>query len=141
MTREDSIKWLENLKEAMGESQYQGLWHYEQALAETIELLQSDRLVELPCKVGSDFYVLTVNDNYCFKCKHFYEDYCEKGFKLFPDFDDFGKDRFCKKHYLKISKYTNASLVEISLYMNEFDKRAFADKSKAEAKLKELLQE
>lgn len=96
------------------------------------------RIVELPCKVGSDFYVLTVNDDYCFKCEHFYEDYCEKGFKLFPDFDDFGKDRFCKKHHLEISKYTNASLVTISLYINEFDKRAFTDKSKAEAKLKEL---
>ena len=59
MTREDSIKWLENLKEAMGQSQYQGLWHYEQALAETIELLQSDRLVELPCKVGRFVYADT----------------------------------------------------------------------------------
>ena len=58
MTREDSIKWLENLYEAMGQSQYQGLWHYEQALAETIELLQSDRIVELPCKVGDELYVL-----------------------------------------------------------------------------------
>lgn len=56
------------------------------------------RIIELPCKVGSDFYVLTINYDYCFKCEHFYEDYCEKGFKLFPDFDDFGKDRFCKKH-------------------------------------------
>ena len=59
MTREDSIKWLENLKEAMGESQYQGLWVYEQALAETIELLQSDRLIELPCKVGRFVYADT----------------------------------------------------------------------------------
>lgn len=56
MTREESIIWLENLRTAMGESQYQGLWCYEQALAETIELLQSDRLVELPCKVGKFVY-------------------------------------------------------------------------------------
>lgn len=110
MTCKESIKWLENLKSDLGKSQFSELWHYEQALAETIELLQSDRLVELPCKVGDDLYVLTVNDDYCFKCEHFYEDYCEKGFKLFPYFDDFGKDRFCKKHHLKISKYTNASL-------------------------------
>lgn len=58
MTREESIIWLENLRTAMGENQYQGLWHYEQALAETIELLQSDRLVELPCKVGEEIYVM-----------------------------------------------------------------------------------
>lgn len=58
MTREESIIWLENLHTAMGENQYQGLWHYEQALAETIELLQSDRLIELPCKVGEEIYVM-----------------------------------------------------------------------------------
>ena len=59
MTCEDSVKWLETLKKAIGQSQYQGLWHYEQALAETIELLQSDRLVELPCKVGRFVYADT----------------------------------------------------------------------------------
>lgn len=59
MNCKESIKWLENLREAMGESQYQGLWVYEQALAETIELLQSDRLVELPCKVGRFVYADT----------------------------------------------------------------------------------
>lgn len=48
MTCKESIKWLESLKKAIGQSQYQGLWHYEQALAETIELLQNDRVVELP---------------------------------------------------------------------------------------------
>lgn len=58
MTREESIKWLENLHADLGECQYQGLWHYEQALDETIELLQSDRLVELPCKVGDEIYIL-----------------------------------------------------------------------------------
>lgn len=56
MTYKESIKWLESLKKAIGQSQYQGLWHYEQALDEIIELLQSDRLVELPCKVGKFVY-------------------------------------------------------------------------------------
>ncbi len=58
MTCKESIKWLENLKNELGQSQYQGLWHYEQALAETIELLQSGRFVELPCNVGKEIYVL-----------------------------------------------------------------------------------
>lgn len=48
MTCKESIKWLESLKNEIGQSQYQGLWHYEQALAEIIELLQSDKLIELP---------------------------------------------------------------------------------------------
>lgn len=56
MTCKESIKWLENLKSDLGKSQFSELWHYEQALAETIELLQSDRLVELPCKVGDKIY-------------------------------------------------------------------------------------
>lgn len=63
MTYKESIKWLENLKEAIGESQYQGLWHYEQALDEIIELLHSDRFVELPCKVGETLYCISYNDN------------------------------------------------------------------------------
>lgn len=56
MTCKESVKWLESLKKELGQSQYQGLWNYEQALAETIELLQSDRLVELPCKLGDQAY-------------------------------------------------------------------------------------
>ncbi|MCI5735582.1 MAG: hypothetical protein MR281_05525, partial [Eubacterium sp.] len=58
MTCKESIKWLENLKSDLGKSQFSELWHYEQALAETIELLKSDRLVELPCKVGEEIYVM-----------------------------------------------------------------------------------
>lgn len=58
MTCKESIAWLECLKTAIGQKKYQGLWHYEQALAEIIELLKSDRLVELPCKVGEEIYVM-----------------------------------------------------------------------------------
>ena len=59
MTCKESIKWLESLKKELEQIQYLGLWHHEQALAETIELLQSDRLIELPCKVGSFVYADT----------------------------------------------------------------------------------
>ncbi len=59
MNCKDCIKWLENLKSDLGKSQFSELWHYEQALVETIELLQSDRLVELPCKVGRFVYADT----------------------------------------------------------------------------------
>ena len=58
MTREESIIWLESLKTVIGQHQYRNLWNYEQALAETIELLKSDRIIELPCKVGDEIYVL-----------------------------------------------------------------------------------
>lgn len=59
MTCKENIKWLKSLKKELGQSQYQGLWHYEQALAKTIELLQSDRIVKLPCKVGNDFFIIS----------------------------------------------------------------------------------
>jgi hypothetical protein len=58
MTCKDCIKLLEDLKSDLGKSQFSELWHYEQALAKTIELLQSDRIVELPCNVGEEVYVL-----------------------------------------------------------------------------------
>lgn len=113
---EESIKWLENLKEAMGESQYQGLWHYEQALDETIELLQSDRLVELPCKVGDNFFIIAQR--------------FEKG-----KYTDFFID---KRQVTKFEYYGKTLMIydfdEIGFSLDE----VYFDKSEAEAKLKEL---
>lgn len=60
MTCKKNIKWLESLKKELEQSQYQCLWHYEQALAETIELLQSDRLVELPCRIDDKVYYIII---------------------------------------------------------------------------------
>ena len=40
MTNEDAVKWLENLKQDIGKHQHSELWHYEQALSETEELLK-----------------------------------------------------------------------------------------------------
>lgn len=126
MTREDSIKWLENLKEAMGESQYQGLWVYEQALAETIELLQSDRLVELPCKVGDEIYVLNrgnisqkmILDEPDIRC------YCDK------------EDNLCmalcddKEHSICAYRFKNDG--------SDIGEKVFRSKEEAEARLKEI---
>ena len=116
MTCEESIKWLENLKSDLGESQFSELWHYEQALDETIELLQSDRLVELPCKVGDNFFIIAQR--------------FEKG--KYTDF-------FIDERQISCFEYDGKSL---TIY--DFDEIVFAiddiyfDKSKAEAKLKEL---
>lgn len=61
MTREESIEWLKSLKK---QSQYIGLWHYEQKLTEIFELLQSDRLVELPCNIGDYVYYVSYDFDY-----------------------------------------------------------------------------
>lgn len=126
MTREDSIKWLENLKEAMGESQYQGLWVYEQALAETIELLQSDRIVELPCKVGDEIYVLNrenipqkmILDEPDIRC------HCYREHNLCMALCD------DKKHGICAYRFKNDG--------SDIGKKVFCTKEEAEARLKEL---
>ena len=126
MTCEESIKWLESLKKELGQSQYQGLWHYEQALAETIELLQSDRLVELPCKVGKEIYVLNrenipqrmILDEPDIRC------HCAK------------EDNLCmalcddKKHGICAYRLKNDG--------SDIGEKVFRTKEEAEAKLKEL---
>nr|DAH50271.1 MAG TPA: hypothetical protein [Caudoviricetes sp.] len=135
MTREDSIKWLENLKEAMGQSQYQGLWVYEQALAETIELLQNDRLVELPCKVGRFVYAdarLFCTD--CLKEEVRKSDYI-----------------CCAVVNVRYDKNMKSLIYLRPLYRRDFDSRyhifvlssaigktVFLTKEEAEAKLKEI---
>lgn len=116
MTREDSIKWLENLKEAMGQSQYQGLWHYEQALAETIELLQSDRLVELPCKVGEELFLTDA-----LMYHHRLKEYKFIGERVVMVIECFEFQRICRR------------------FVDEhFGVTVFTDKSKAEKRIKEL---
>ena len=40
MTNEDAIKWLENLKQDIGQLRHEDLWHYEQAIYEIIALLK-----------------------------------------------------------------------------------------------------
>lgn len=118
MTREDSIKWLENLKKAIGQSQYQGLWHYEQALAETIELLQSDRLIELPCKVGDEAYYISGKSHLSYK--------------------------ILKAKVIDLSINRNGIYaVELKTIKSDYTftldiRKVYFDKSKAEAKLKEM---
>ncbi len=36
----DNIKWLESLKQQIGQSQYHDLWHFEQVIDETIDNLK-----------------------------------------------------------------------------------------------------
>ncbi len=116
MTCEESIKWLENLKNELGQSQYQGLWHYEQALAETIELLQSDRIVELPCKVGDNFFIITQR--------------FEKG--KYTDF-------FIDERQISCFEYDGKSLTIYDFDGIDFEiDDIYLDKSKTEEKLKEL---
>lgn len=126
MTCKESIKWLENLKNDLGQSRHQDLWHYEQALAETIELLQSDRTVELPCRVGEEIYVLNkenipqrmILDKPDIRC------YCPKEDYLCKASCDDMKHCYCVYHF----NYDGSDIGE----------KVFRTKEEAEAKSKEL---
>lgn len=117
MTCEESIKWLKNLNNELGQSQYQGLWHYEQALEETIELLKSDRLIELPCKIGTELFL---SDN--IMQHHRLKEYKFIGTRVVMVIECFEFQRTCKR------------------FIDEhFGKTVFLTKEEAaEAKLKEL---
>lgn len=116
MTCEESIKWLKNLYNELGQSQYQGLWHYEQALAETIELLQSDRLVELPCEIGTELFLIDYP-----MVHHRLKRYEITGTRVVMVIECFESQSICKR------------LVDV-----HFGKTVFLTKEETEAKLKEL---
>ena len=117
MTCKESIKWLESLKKELGQSQYQGLWHYEQALDEIIELLQSDRLVELPCDVGDKIY-----------CDgKYFADHC-KGKVMEFIVGDINTN---------VCTYFRGE-IDMIFRFSDFGKIVFLTKEEAEAKLKEL---
>ncbi len=47
MTNKEAVKWLTNLIVDIGKSEYSGLWHYEQALTEIKEMLESNEWVSI----------------------------------------------------------------------------------------------
>lgn len=65
MTLEDAIKWLENLKQDIGQLRHEDLWHYEQAIYEIISLLK-----EQEAKTGHWIYLqYCANEGvYCSEC-------------------------------------------------------------------------
>ena len=48
MTRKEAVNWLINLSADIGKAEYKSLWHYEQALSEIRDLLESESQAELP---------------------------------------------------------------------------------------------
>ncbi|MDE6021607.1 MAG: hypothetical protein K2H01_11505 [Ruminococcus sp.] len=57
MNCKEGANWLDSLLSVLGQPQYQNLWSFAQALTEIKEMLESERIVELPYKVGSEVYV------------------------------------------------------------------------------------
>ena len=47
MTREEAINWLMNIRIDIGQASHSELWHYEQALADIIDLLETEPEVQV----------------------------------------------------------------------------------------------
>ena len=71
MTNEDAIKWLENLKQDIGQLRHEDLWHYEQVIYEIISMLKEQEPVygsygKLRC--GTCRALVNSNDKFCSAC-------------------------------------------------------------------------
>ena len=49
MTKKEAIKWITYLRENLGNTEYRGLWHYEEPLTDIIEFLQTEPEI-IKCK-------------------------------------------------------------------------------------------
>lgn len=71
MTKEEKIKWLDNLKKDIGQPQHQELWHYEEVIDKVIESLSADMVIREDFEiVDNKLYLNPV----CRNCKH--SSYC-----------------------------------------------------------------
>ena len=46
MTHDEAVKWLECIKQDIGQIRHEDLWHYEQAISEIQELLKEQEAVK-----------------------------------------------------------------------------------------------
>lgn len=124
MTCKESIKWLDSVIKTLGQSQYQSLWNWEQPLTEIKEMLESKRVVELPCKVGDTVY-----------------HYCKSVNQIVPYVvEDIHIDKEQTRYFATaFNVYYNEYLDEIEFTKDKIGKTVFLSKSEAEQKLKELL--
>lgn len=73
MTHKEAVNWLINISADIGKAEHNDLWHYEQALDEMKEMLESERDIVLckDCKHADEYnqcdkmYVWNSADDYC----------------------------------------------------------------------------
>lgn len=73
MTNEDAIKWLENLRQDIGQLRHEDLWNYEQAIVEIMVLLkkqEQEPIYDSYCKLrcGACRTLVHSNDKFCSAC-------------------------------------------------------------------------
>ena len=87
MTVDEAVRWLASLGAEIGQMQYRGLWHYEQAIADIIELLSGD----FPGIPRGEWEHLDGDEWCCFSCGRVvttegsWEHPLKKGYKRCPE--------------------------------------------------------
>lgn len=119
MTCKDCTKLLENLKSDLSKSQFSELRHDVQAIERIVELLQSDRIVELPnIEIGQEL---------------FYIDKYEKRVKS----DTVSKLTF-EQNDLGVNTGVWSDNYGFSVFFSDVGQTVFLTKEEAGARLKEL---
>lgn len=72
MTTKEAVNWLINITADIGKAEHRSLWHYEQALDEIRELLESMPTIEPERKKGKRYA-----ERDCDNCKHRKDNGCE----------------------------------------------------------------
>ena len=80
MTPEDAKEWLRSLRNAIGQPEHRSLWHFEQAIKETIDLLDKFDKQQTPLKINE----VHIDEYYCPACGS--ENNCDQGIV---------EDKFC----------------------------------------------
>lgn len=74
MTNEDAIKWLDNLKNDIGNPHYECLWPYAQAIDEICKMLEEQKAIVRceDCKHRPTYpeaYGAEINGRWCYWCE------------------------------------------------------------------------
>lgn len=70
MTREEAVNWLINIRADIGQARHSELWHYEHALAEIIDLLETEPEIIIRCKDCIFYSRPRVNNSaWCSECR------------------------------------------------------------------------
>ena len=79
MTRAEAIKWITSLRENLGNTEYRGLWHYEEPLTDIIEFLQTEQkttkwIIEIE-EEHTEKYDARIPHWFCSCCRTEYDPY------------------------------------------------------------------
>ena len=76
MNNREAVNWLINISADIGKAEHSDLWHYEQALTEIMDMLESAQP-----EPHKGHWIWVAGELMCSKCRTIYSD-------LYPDYDN-----------------------------------------------------